>query len=46
MTKPFKGKPKVMDPDRFQMKDIKRRLDSLEKAIVRANARIRRLQAK
>lgn len=29
-----------MDPDRFQMRDIKRRLTSLEKARVRNEARL------
>ncbi len=33
-----------MDPDRFQMLDIKRRLTAIEKALDRANARIRTLQ--
>ncbi len=35
-----------MDPDRFQMVDLKRRVSQLEKAKVRADARIRSLQAR
>ncbi len=37
---------KAMDPDRYQMKDLKRRVGSLEAALERANVRIRNLQAR
>ncbi len=33
-----------MDPDRFQMKELKRRMNNMEKAMERANTRIRILQ--
>ncbi len=32
-----------MDPDRYQMKDLKRRVASLEAALDRTNARLRNL---
>ncbi len=35
---------KAMDPDRFQMRAIKRQIIQLEKAMYRAEARIRSLQ--
>jgi len=34
-----------MDPDRYQMRDIKRRLVQVEKALDRSNARIRVLSS-
>ncbi len=33
-----------MDPDRYQMKDMKRRIAALEASDERSNARIRKLQ--
>ncbi len=35
-----------MDPDRYQMRDLKRRMASQEKALLRAEARIRDLQSR
>ncbi len=35
----------MIDPDTYQKRDVKRRLVSLEKSMVRAEARIRALQA-
>ncbi len=32
---------RTMDPDRYQMKDIKRRLTRIEKQLVRLNSRVR-----
>ncbi len=37
-------KPKAMDPDRFQMKDLKRRLTASEKYQERLAARIQRVE--
>jgi len=38
-------KPKAMDPDRFQMKDLKRRLTASEQYALRLASRIQRLEA-
>lgn len=38
-------RPKQMDPDRYQMRDIKRRLSAQEKYYARLDARILRLRA-
>ena len=38
-------KPTAMDPDRFQMRDIKRRLTASERYQERTAARIQRLEA-
>ena len=37
-------KPKAMDPDRFQMRDLKRRLTASERYQERTDARIQRMQ--
>ncbi len=39
------ARPYVMDPDRFQMKDLKRRVKSLEDTLERVHDRIRGLMA-
>ncbi len=36
-------RPKAMDPDRFQMRDIKRRLVSQEKSLLRVEGAILRV---